>query len=117
MNARFNEQAYEDSMADLTNLVQWGSVKDYIDHFDVLVNQVSISQAYSISIFLGGFRGEIQHAIRMLQPQKLHSAYALARMQDAAYSSYCNSSRSVVTYRRMAPGNVKLHLLPWAIMC
>lgn len=80
MNARFNEQAYEDPMADLTNLVQSGSLKDYIDQFDVLINRVSLSQAYSVSIFLGGLKGEIQHAVRMLQPQKLHTAYALARM-------------------------------------
>lgn len=57
-------------------------MKEYIDQFDALVNRVSISQAYAISIFLGGLKGEIQHAVRMLQPKKLHEAYALTRMQD-----------------------------------
>lgn len=107
MNTMFNEQAYEDPMPDLTNLLQWGSVKEYIDQFEALVNGVSISQAYSISIFPKGLRCEIQHVVRMLQPQKLHAAYVLARMQEATSTSYYNPSVCVTSYRRIIPRNVK----------
>ncbi|KAG8369603.1 hypothetical protein BUALT_Bualt14G0030800 [Buddleja alternifolia] len=49
----------KDPMAELMNLKQVGSVKDYLDRFNELLNNVELSEAYSISCFLAGLKSEI----------------------------------------------------------
>lgn len=112
MNARFNQQAYDDPMADLANLTQLGTLQEYIKQFDSLLNRVQISTAYSISLFLRGLKGEIQHVVR---PQQLHAAYAIARLQEAAYASYFEAATIGGVAKKVSPTSTEMTKVPHTV--
>ncbi|KAG8380288.1 hypothetical protein BUALT_Bualt06G0000100 [Buddleja alternifolia] len=84
LNDRFGTQLYEDPMSELMNLRQIGSVKEYLDHFDELLNHVDLSESYAISCFLAGFRHDIAIQVRMFKPKTLQNAISLAKLQEQA---------------------------------
>ncbi|PKI69639.1 hypothetical protein CRG98_009994, partial [Punica granatum] len=53
VGSRFGDYGYVDPMADFKNLKQVGSVQEYMNEFDALVNKVSISESDALSHFLG----------------------------------------------------------------
>ncbi|KAG8369325.1 hypothetical protein BUALT_Bualt15G0139500 [Buddleja alternifolia] len=59
LSDRFGVLLYDDPMAELANLKQTGSIQDYLDKFDELMNCVDLSENYAISCFLGGVKSEI----------------------------------------------------------
>ncbi|EEF38806.1 conserved hypothetical protein [Ricinus communis] len=70
---------------------------------DPTIDFKGLTQAeYSLSCFLSGLKDEIKIPVKMLNPNNLQQAYALARMQD----SYLNVSKGYRTY------NIKPPLLP-----
>ncbi|KAL0324846.1 UNVERIFIED_CONTAM: hypothetical protein Scaly_1641400 [Sesamum calycinum] len=56
---RFGTQLYDDPMAELMNLKQVGTVQDYLDKFDELLNRVDLLEAYVVSCLLAGLRSDI----------------------------------------------------------
>ncbi|KAG8382858.1 hypothetical protein BUALT_Bualt05G0123000 [Buddleja alternifolia] len=70
LSDRFEVMLYEDPMAELMNLKQIGSIKEYLDKFDELLNNVDLSENYAISCFLAGLKSEIaiQVALRGRKP-------------------------------------------------
>ncbi|KAJ7980562.1 Retrotransposon gag protein [Quillaja saponaria] len=54
MRHRFANSAFEDLVANLVKLRQWGNVKDYQEQFENVLSQTSISESFSISCFLSG---------------------------------------------------------------
>ncbi|PKI68034.1 hypothetical protein CRG98_011630 [Punica granatum] len=84
---RFDDTGYEDPMTDLKSLRQYGSLKDYMNEFDTILNKVNISEADALSHFLGGLNAEIQLPVRMFKPSTLAQAYSLARLQESTYSA------------------------------
>ncbi|KAG8377539.1 hypothetical protein BUALT_Bualt08G0043700 [Buddleja alternifolia] len=47
LNDRFGALLYEDPMSELVNLKQTGTIQEYLDKFDELVNCVELSEAYA----------------------------------------------------------------------
>ncbi|KAL0446780.1 UNVERIFIED_CONTAM: hypothetical protein Slati_1805900 [Sesamum latifolium] len=81
---RFDTQLYDDPMAELMNLKQVGTVQNYLDKFDELLNHVYLSEAYAVSCLLAGLRSDIAVQVRMFRPKNLHEAICLAKLQEQA---------------------------------
>lgn len=56
---RFGHNLYEDPMSELLGLKQTGGIQGFLDQFDGLLNQVKLSEEYSISCFLKRLKSEI----------------------------------------------------------
>ncbi|KAG8380503.1 hypothetical protein BUALT_Bualt06G0022400 [Buddleja alternifolia] len=69
LNERFGTFVYEDPMAELVNLKQTGTIQEYLDKFDELMNCVDLSEQYAISCFLGELYMRFQSM--RLNPQEL----------------------------------------------
>lgn len=86
VRGRFSRWAYEDPFLELKNVYQTGSLQDYLDQFDILLNKVlhkvEANDEMVLSWSLGGLRKEIQNPVCMLCPRLLHMAVALARIQE-----------------------------------
>lgn len=54
ITSRFGTSMYDDAMEQLTSLYQTSSLHDYCYAFDLLLNKVTISEEYAISIFPQG---------------------------------------------------------------
>lgn len=74
---------YEDPLADLKNLKQDGSVRQYQDEFDMLLSKVDLTEQQAISFYVGGLQEEIAMGLRMFKPSKLTDVYSLAKLQEA----------------------------------
>ncbi|KAL0462917.1 UNVERIFIED_CONTAM: hypothetical protein Slati_0179300 [Sesamum latifolium] len=81
---RFGTQLYDDPMAELMNLKQVGTVQDYLDKFDDLLNHVDLSEAYAISCLFVGLQSDIAVEVRMFRPKNLQEAICLAKLQEQA---------------------------------
>ncbi|KAG8386656.1 hypothetical protein BUALT_Bualt03G0171300 [Buddleja alternifolia] len=82
LNDRFGALLYEDPMLELVNLKQTGSIQDYLDRFDELMNCVDLFEPYAISCFLGGLKSEVSIHVRMFRPRSLQDAMAILSPQE-----------------------------------
>jgi len=65
---RFGVGPYDDPLAELMKLKQGGSVAQYQEKFDLLLNRVDLSMAQAGSCFLSGLNEEVRCAVRMFRP-------------------------------------------------
>ncbi|GJZ39471.1 gypsy/ty3 retroelement polyprotein [Tanacetum coccineum] len=80
------DHVFEDQMVELKNLKQVTTiqiVKLYQEQFDALMNKVELSEAYAVSLFIGGLKDEISMSVRMFKPNTLTDVYCLAKIQEA----------------------------------
>ncbi|XP_038722070.1 uncharacterized protein LOC120014224 [Tripterygium wilfordii] len=83
LQTRFGPGLFEDPMEELMRLRQVGTVDDYILKFEELVVKIQgLTEAHKLSCFLGGLKEEIRLPVKMLMPQSILAAQALARMQE-----------------------------------
>lgn len=82
ITAKFGE-LYDDPMAELKSLKQAGSVQEYHDSFDAIINRLTLLKDYLLSCFLSRLDDEIQLAVRMSNPTTLLKAHCPAKLQDA----------------------------------
>nr|CAD1838558.1 unnamed protein product [Ananas comosus var. bracteatus] len=88
LSARFGSDLFDDPMAELKGLRQIGSVLEYQDKFDALLNRVELSEEYAVNCFISGLKDEIQVPIRMFQPRTLQRALSLAKLQEVAIEGH-----------------------------
>nr|CAD1842592.1 unnamed protein product [Ananas comosus var. bracteatus] len=93
LNTRFGTDLNDDPMAELKELKQTGSVMDYQDKFDALLNRVELAEEYVVSCFLSGLKDEIQIPVRMFQPRTLQNALSLAKLQELAVEGHNKSHK------------------------
>ncbi|KAG8384912.1 hypothetical protein BUALT_Bualt04G0167500 [Buddleja alternifolia] len=86
LNDRFGALLYEDPMSELVNLKQNGSIREYLDKFDELMNCVELPEPYAISCFLGGLKSDVVVHVRMFKPRTLQDDISLAKLQEHANS-------------------------------
>ncbi|KAD2394418.1 hypothetical protein E3N88_41395 [Mikania micrantha] len=84
ISARFVSRLIEDVMGALKALNQTGTLDEYYDEFDLLLNKVSIPEEYAISLFLEGLKPEIRCHVKLFKPTTLRDSYSLARLQNQA---------------------------------
>jgi len=78
---------YDDPLAELMKLRQNGSVAQYQEKFNTLLNRVDLFVVQAVSYFLSGLNEEVQCVVRMFKPASLHGAYCLAKLQEATLAS------------------------------
>lgn len=64
----FGEE-FADTMLELKQLRQTGSVREFQFVFDRLLSQCSLTVEQAISCFLGGLKEELVHPIKMHEPK------------------------------------------------
>ncbi|KAG8378560.1 hypothetical protein BUALT_Bualt08G0149600 [Buddleja alternifolia] len=84
LHNRFGTLLYEDPMAELMNLKQTGTIREYLDRFDELLNNVELSENYAVSCYLAGLKNEIAIQVRMFKPKTLQEAVGLSKLQEQA---------------------------------
>lgn len=94
--ARFGVGAFDDPLADLMKLRQRGTVEQYQENFDALLNRVDLPVNHAVGCFLSGLNDEIQTAVRMFKPQTLHDAYCLAKLQEATLTSIGRRTKPIL---------------------
>ena len=76
---------YEDTKSNtfssqLINLKQKGSVGEHIEDFQKLnIRVTDISEEHRIDLFIGTLKDNIQHEVRILEPDSLEKTFRLAR--------------------------------------
>ncbi|GKB58284.1 reverse transcriptase [Tanacetum coccineum] len=73
---------FDDPLMELKKLKQDGTVKDYQQKFEALLNMVELEEKHAISLFLGGLKSEISLQIRMFTLHTLTEAFYMAKMQE-----------------------------------
>ncbi|GJS61428.1 gypsy/ty3 retroelement polyprotein [Tanacetum coccineum] len=78
---RFGD-ANEDPMAELKNLRYKTTMKQYQSDFEALLNQVNITKAQAISMYIAGLPATIEMNVRMFKPRSLEDAFSLSSLQE-----------------------------------
>ena len=100
--ARFGASPFDDPVAELMKLKQIGSVSQYQEQFDTLLNRADLSASQAVSCFLSGLNEDIQCAVRMFRPDHLHDAYCLAKLQEATLASIARKAKPILDKPPMA---------------
>lgn len=80
---KFGHQAYDYPMRGLVRLRQTGTVEEYTSRFEVLANHLGgLDEAYKLSCYLSGLKNEIRLSIKMLNPNNIQRAFALANLEE-----------------------------------
>ncbi|XP_076892322.1 uncharacterized protein LOC143544026 [Bidens hawaiensis] len=99
ISASFSNAMFEDAMEEIASLVQIADdidgLRDYNSGFDRLLNKVTISEPYVVSLYVKGLKLGIKGPVKMFKPQTLHEAYGLARIQTINNTSLMNRLKSV----------------------
>ena len=82
MRIRFNNNDYTDPMLELVGLKQNGSVDEYYDEFESLLNLLQLSDEYALSIFVSNLKPELSKPLRLFFPQTLTHALNLSRQLE-----------------------------------
>ena len=83
LSSRFGDSLYDDPMGELKSLKQSGSVQEYHDLFEELLNRVDLPEDYATSCFVSGLKPEIQLTVRMFMPRNVQHARTLAKIEEA----------------------------------
>ncbi|GJY46869.1 reverse transcriptase [Tanacetum coccineum] len=78
---RFGD-ANEDPMAELKNLRYKTTMKQYQSDFEALLNQVNITEAQAISMYIAGLPATIEMNVRMFKPRSLEDAFSLSSLHE-----------------------------------
>nr|GEU62439.1 hypothetical protein [Tanacetum cinerariifolium] len=77
------DSIFEDPVVELKNLKQVTTVQLYLEQFEALMNKVELSEAYAVSLFIGGLKDAISMLVRMFKTNTLTDVYCLAKIQEA----------------------------------
>ena len=83
LSARFGDYLYDDTMGELKGLKQTGTMLEYQEQFEKLLNRVDLPEDYATSCFLSGLKPEIQLIVRMFMPKNVAHVRALAKIEEA----------------------------------
>ncbi|KAF5470266.1 hypothetical protein F2P56_010790, partial [Juglans regia] len=94
---RFGPSSYDDPIELLTRLKQVGTVEEYKSKFEALSNRLGgLSESYKLSCFLSGLRDDIRLSVKMFKPEKLLTAYGLARIQEELFGAIRKNSKGLL---------------------
>ena len=101
---RFAEQGYRNTIAELHDLKQVGTVEEYQSKFEDLKAQVleqepSLTETYFIAAFVGGLQGELKNFVHMLKPSTLETAITLSRLQEGGFNTLLSKAKTLLTTR------------------
>ena len=80
MIAHYEDTKNNTFFSQLINLKQKGSVVEHIEDFQKLnIRVTDISEEHRIDVFIGTLKENIQHEVRVWEPDSLEKAFRLAR--------------------------------------
>jgi len=80
MIAHYEDTKRNTFFSQLINLKQKGSVVEHIEDFQKLnIRVTDIPEEHRIDLFIGTLKDNIQHEVRILEPDSLEKAFRLAR--------------------------------------
>ncbi|GKD31650.1 gypsy/ty3 retroelement polyprotein [Tanacetum coccineum] len=94
------DHVFEDPMVELKNLKQVTIVQIlrlYQEQFEALMNKVKLSEAYPVSLFIGGLKDEISMSVRMFKPNTLTDVYCFAKIQEATLHVFKTKQTPLLT--------------------
>lgn len=97
----FNDHAYERPYANLKNLYQKGSLREYVEAYYRLYDKVELYEEVATEMFVWGLKDEIHNMVLLLQPRNLKEANAMARIQEDNYQSMSSSILSGKSFTAM----------------
>src|ERR1700735_5662131 len=94
----------------LINLKQKGSMVEHIEYFQKLNIRVKdIPEEHRIDVFIGNLKDNIQHEVRLWEPDSLEKAFRLARKMESKimatrkHTGHNYKDRSVVAHSLPQP--------------
>ncbi|KAK4413520.1 hypothetical protein Salat_2764600 [Sesamum alatum] len=94
------------------NLKQEGTLKDFLDKFDELLNQVDLPETYAVSCLLAGLRGDIAVHVRMFCPKSLQDAICLAKLQEQVLFLASRRTPNTLALKPLSMPSKQIPLLP-----
>ncbi|GJU25681.1 ty3-gypsy retrotransposon protein [Tanacetum coccineum] len=89
----FGPSKYEDPQGALSKLFQLGSVEDYQNEFEKLMNRVvDIPETLLISFYISGLKLSIQRELLVAKPVTLGDAFSLSRVTVARLNDQASTS-------------------------
>ena len=90
---RFGRDRHQQLIRQFYAIKQLGSVQEYIDAFENLMNQLlsysdEINPYYFLMRFVGGLRADLRAAVMVQRPPDLDAACALALVQEEVHEGY-----------------------------
>ncbi|GKC03300.1 retrotransposon-related protein [Tanacetum coccineum] len=93
---RFGPSKYEDPEGALSKLLQLGTVKDYQQEFEKLMNRVmDIPDSLLISFYISGLKINLQHELLVSRPTTLGDSFSLAHITEARLRQLQRKSRTL----------------------
>ncbi|KAH6770320.1 hypothetical protein C2S52_015123 [Perilla frutescens var. hirtella] len=97
---RFSPSQFVDYQAELSKLTQRGSVKEFQDEFERLMNKVSgISDPLLVSFFVGGLKTHLKREVHMAKLKSLMEAFSGALDCEARFEELVRKSQSTAASR------------------
>lgn len=82
LKERFGFDSFLDPMIELVCLKQQGSVDQFHDRFVSLLNQLSLPESYTLSIFVSNLKSVVSQYLRLFKSQTLVEGYNSARQVE-----------------------------------
>nr|GEV11849.1 retrotransposon protein, putative, unclassified [Tanacetum cinerariifolium] len=93
---RFGPSKYKDSQGALSKLLQLGTIEDYQQEFEKLMNKVTnIPDSLLISFYILGLKLNLQHELLMSRPTTLGDALSLARIIEAHFEAIAEKGQNI----------------------
>ena len=83
MRSRFSENEFSDPMLELVNLKHTGTVEEFYDEFESLLNILHLPDDYALIVFIGNLKPDISKPVRLFYPKILTHALNLAKQLEA----------------------------------
>ncbi|OMO52671.1 Retrotransposon gag protein [Corchorus olitorius] len=83
MRERFGCNQYRNPLSELIALKQIGSVDDYYDQFESLLNLLKLSDEDAMSFFITNLKSELHQQVNLSQPKSLAQAVNYARYVES----------------------------------
>ncbi|XP_021974525.1 uncharacterized protein LOC110869591 [Helianthus annuus] len=84
---RFSNRLNEEPIEELKNLQQTGSLQEYCEAFDALLNRVKLCEEYAAGLFVAGIKPEVRCLVKMFKPKTVIYAIAMAKQQELVYTT------------------------------
>ncbi|KAH0709730.1 hypothetical protein KY290_011134 [Solanum tuberosum] len=94
---KFGTSTYFDPLSELVSLRQTGTVQNFLDQFDKLLNGVDLTEDQAVSCLLAGLKLEIVVQVKLLNTRSLMKAFNQAKLIEKSLSLQRTSS---VLYHR-----------------
>ncbi|GJR97625.1 retrotransposon protein, putative, ty1-copia subclass [Tanacetum coccineum] len=97
VKSHFGSSKYKDPKGALSKLLQLGTLEDYQQEFEKLMNRVTdIPDSLLISFNISGLKLNLQHELLLSRPTTLGDAFSLARITEARLEVIAKKEHNII---------------------